>query len=309
MKVLVFGDSILDIYIKGAVERVNPEAPCLILDEVSHEEVLGGAANVAANIRTLSKDPDLEIDYFGFASSKFVKMLEAFSISFVGIACREQDMLIKTRHVSDGHHLLRVDKNKSFNKELCLVAEKMIKSLDFNEYDLIIVSDYNKGTLDACHDTILNLSTKKIMDLKVNRNYFFGGCSDFNSSIIKCNQKEFNSLFAFEEMINSRWYLVGPAGFVVTKGSDGFSVLSNSFKQDSVDDWKEHRSIKLEKGSIDVVGAGDTFLAGMAVSYLETLQFDPEKVAIFGNLCAGVKVCSFGTKAVRRSEVDKIHGN
>ena len=52
-KILVYGDEMLDLYIRGDVERISPEAPVPVIIERSREYVLGGAGNVAANIASL----------------------------------------------------------------------------------------------------------------------------------------------------------------------------------------------------------------------------------------------------------------
>ena len=56
-KILVIGDVIIDSYLWGKVERISPEAPIPVVSIVKRENRLGGAANVALNLRSLGANP------------------------------------------------------------------------------------------------------------------------------------------------------------------------------------------------------------------------------------------------------------
>ena len=52
-KILVLGDTILDKYLFSSVDRISPEAPVPVAHVEKETNVLGGAANVAHNAKTL----------------------------------------------------------------------------------------------------------------------------------------------------------------------------------------------------------------------------------------------------------------
>lgn len=288
------GDTILDRFIYGKVERVSPESPSLVLDQEREEEFLGGACNVAANIRTLSNDPQLKIDYFGVASSKIIRMLEAFSISFVGVAVLDDEkILTKTRFVSSNHHLLRLDRKKIYDADVTFSMSALFKNLRLNDYDVIIVSDYNKGTVaySLCESIFDEKFVVPVLfDIKKCHDWIF----DFGlkNCIFKCNRKEFEE--GVDKIIFS-----GAKNLVITQGADGYKI----YNLRNLWDGKHFPSIKLNGNVADVVGAGDVFMAGMAVNFLETKEFDANAMAQFGNICAAKKVQYFGIKTIERKEL------
>ena len=115
--VLVIGDTILDRYVEGRVDRISPEAPVPVLLRKDHWEVLGGACNVAANIGSLTGYAG-EVDFFGFGSMDVVRMLAEQRVNFCGVAVTKEVLLTKTRYISDNHKLLREDKNEEYEETL-----------------------------------------------------------------------------------------------------------------------------------------------------------------------------------------------
>lgn len=284
-RILVVGDSILDIYSYGNVDRVSPEAACFVLDHSYEERILGGACNTAANIRSLSKLPDLKIDYFGFTSLNLSSMFKDYRIECVGIPIEEDEILQKKRYVCKNQQLLRVDNRKLYDdKGHRAISSMKFKNLDFSKYDLIVVSDYDKGTLTSGEFEILSdLQIPTIIDLKRVRKCM----PNFRGSpcIMKCNEKELDEN-PFVPMLADK--------VVVTLGSKGYSMPNT----------KETFPATNRTGKvIDVIGAGDSFLAGMATQFIESKDFDEYKMAAFGNRVAGEKVKHFGTLAVDRKEL------
>lgn len=286
MKVLVVGDTILDIYSHGTVERISPEAPVPVFDHSHDEKVLGGACNVAANVRSLSRDDNLEIDFFGFYSPDIKHMLGEYCIECIGIPCGPEDVLQKKRIVADKHQLVRIDNHKKYKDTgLAAVLHHKWNQINFEDYDLLVLSDYDKGTLtEKEFKTLVDLQhIPKVIDLKRVR----ATMEDFDKhrhlkTIVKCNMKEY--------LENSRITYLSEL-VVITKGADGY-MLPNT--------QENFPSVRTNGEVVDVVGAGDVYLAGMAVNFLESKSFDIYAMSAFGNLCAGEKVKHFGTFAVKR---------
>lgn len=286
-KVLVVGDTILDAYSYGEVDRISPESPVPVFDFKREELVLGGAANVAANIRTLSlKSELLKIDYFGYYSHKIYDMFSKYNVNCVGIPIREEEILKKQRFVCNKHQMIRVDYNKKYEGDILYASYMKFKNLNFSEYDLIVVSDYDKNTLQDDEFSLLSSLKNKnrLIDLKRVRKNMSSMNFGKDTCVIKCNMKEYDS--------NPYLMMLG-SKVVVTAGGSGyfFPETKESFPA-------------AKKGEIvDVVGAGDTFLAGMAINCLEKESFDLQAMAHNGNICASEKVTHFGTVAVERKMI------
>ena len=285
-KVLICGDTIIDEYVSGQVDRISPEAPVLVFDYVETNIILGGACNVAANIGSLLKT-EVAIHFHGFVSTIVSDLLTEKNIAIKEINCENDEILLKTRFISNKHQILRVDTNKRYKKSLDTNWEFL------KDYDLIVISDYDKNTITSeVFENILKNSTCPILfDVKVWKNVHqveFLKKENISRVILKCNEKE-----ALKESIRSRWTPLGE-NLLITLGSRGYEIPGLKLAP------------SIETNVADVVGAGDVFLAGMAVNYLETGNFNIESMAEFGNLCAAEKVKHFGTWCVERESVEKL---
>jgi len=159
MKVLVFGDVIIDKYIYGTSERISPEAPVPVVKYQREVETLGGAGLVYENLKSLGVD---------------VTLLQT-----------EQPRSIKTRVICDGHYITRIDDDKVADGTA--VLSNVLRS-DFSEYDYVILSDYNKGVLDESLKIIEHLNKfncKIIVDPKEHANQYKGAW------LVKPNNVEF----------------------------------------------------------------------------------------------------------------------
>ena len=277
-RVLVIGDTLLDKYVYGSVDRVSPEAPVLVFDYLSKEKILGGALNVCANIRTLF-GTDLAVDYCGFYSFDVQSLCAEYDISLelTSIPVYPEDVLTKTRFVCKNHQIMRLDNKKLYSNENSFACKlRLADILKKNSYDLIVISDYNKGTLKECWDVLSSVRIPKLIDSK----YSEFRCVD-EQTIIKINSLEHESWR--QEIIAKE--------IVITMGGNGYKLLNEG---------KWFPSISKDQEVVDVCGAGDVFLAGMAANYLDTGNFDACSMAAFGNIAAGEKVKRFGTVCVKR---------
>ena len=118
MKVLVLGDVIIDKYIYGTSTRISPEAPVPIVNLDNIKTSLGGAGLVVENLKSLGVDVTLEQT--------------------------GQPRSTKTRIISDGHYVTRLDEDEKADSEAVL---RNVLSSDFSPYEYVILSDYNKGVL------------------------------------------------------------------------------------------------------------------------------------------------------------------
>jgi D-beta-D-heptose 7-phosphate kinase/D-beta-D-heptose 1-phosphate adenosyltransferase len=166
MKVLVFGDVIIDKYIYGTSDRLSPEAPVPVVKYQREVETLGGAGLVYENLKSLGVD---------------VTLLQT-----------EQPSSIKTRVICDGHYVTRIDDDKHANS--AAVLANVLRS-DFSQWDYVILSDYNKGVLDESLKIIEHINKfncKIIVDPKEHANQYKGAW------LIKPNNSEFTK-FGFND--------------------------------------------------------------------------------------------------------------
>jgi D-beta-D-heptose 7-phosphate kinase/D-beta-D-heptose 1-phosphate adenosyltransferase len=166
MKVLVFGDIIIDKYIYGTSERLSPEAPVPVVKHLREVESLGGAGLVYENLKSLGID---------------VTLLQT-----------EQPSSIKTRVICDGHYVTRIDDDNHADSKA--VLRNVLRS-NFSQWDYVILSDYNKGVLDeslAIIEHINKFNCKIIVDPKEYATQYKGAW------LVKPNYSEFTK-FGFND--------------------------------------------------------------------------------------------------------------
>ena len=207
-KVLVIGDIITDKYVYGTTERLSPEAPVPVVKHLRTEERVGGAGLVYENLK------GLEVD---------VELLDLSS-----------PRCIKTRVICDGHYITRIDDDHQ-----TVGAWEIIKEKTFEEYEYVILSDYNKGVLERSLEIIEHLNSfgcKVIVDPKRHSSYYKGAW------LVKPNAKEYKEL-EFENWL----------GNIITTAAEGSITAKIN---------GENYSLMPEQVEVnDVTGAGDCFIA------------------------------------------------
>jgi rfaE bifunctional protein kinase chain/domain len=151
-KVLIIGDVMIDTYLWGSVARVSPEAPVPIVSGVIEENRLGGAANVALNIKAMGAVPILCSVIGDDDRGKLIlELLEEQLLSDIGLVVDNRRVTTqKTRIISGSQHLLRVDEemdiflNKRVEEEFLELISSLLES---GGIDAIIMQDYDKGVL------------------------------------------------------------------------------------------------------------------------------------------------------------------
>ena len=241
----IIGDIMLDVWIEGQANRVSPEGPVLVLKEHNKRYSIGGAGNVAVNIANLKVPCEL----YGAvgqdeAGKKLIKLFLNKDIH-PKLNYNHSITTTKTRIIGQGgKHVLRLDKEENYSNEI---------TVDCNENDIVIVSDYSKGVIKK--DTISKLLEKTkyvIVDPKQSADTYDG------AYIVKPNMKEYkewNGVFSISDALNfmrdHQW-----TWLIVTDGSNGAHVLSTT---------GEYQLLKEKaKDVADVTGAGDTFLSVLA---------------------------------------------
>jgi rfaE bifunctional protein kinase chain/domain len=151
-KVLIIGDVMIDTYLWGSVARVSPEAPVPIVSGVIEENRLGGAANVALNIKAMGAVPLLcSVIGDDDRGKLFLELMEEQLLADIGLVVDGNRVTTqKTRIISGSQHLLRVDEemdiflSKRIQDEFLELISSLLES---GGIDAIIFQDYDKGVL------------------------------------------------------------------------------------------------------------------------------------------------------------------
>lgn len=233
MKILVIGEICIDKFIYGECSRLNPEAPTPVFKPINTKTNPGMAGNVVANLKSLGIDVDF---------------------------IYQETNIVKTRYVDEksNYILLRVDDGDVVEP---LVFSK-ISTVEFANYDAVIISDYDKGflTTEMIEYIIANSNVSTIDTKKP-----FGSWIT-NAAYIKVNQSESKNPAHNSNTLNKI-----NNKLIITKGGDGCDLNGNNYPTKKVD-------------VRDVAGAGDTFIAAFTAALIKTRHVEPS--IFFANECA-----------------------
>ena len=197
--VLIVGDVMIDAYIHGKVDRISPEAPVPVLLESFTEYRLGGAANVALNVKKLGAFP-LLVSIIGKDKTSEIleNILQKEDISLQGLR-KSQNLIttIKTRVMSNNQQIIRIDREKAEDlpkKEEDVLIDVFSNYLNKFKIDVAIIEDYNKGTLtQKTISRLIEIANKNKVDVVVDpkkKNFDLYK----NVTLFKPNLKEFMPL-------------------------------------------------------------------------------------------------------------------
>ena len=231
MKVLVIGDSCTDVFVYGYCKRLCPEGPVPIFEPSRTITNMGMSGNVVANLKSLGAEK--------------VELVT------------NKEQITKTRYVEEkaNHMIIRIDSNDKVSNSFD------VKRVPFNDYDAVIVSDYDKGFLSLEDLKLISdshpltfIDTKKPLSAEMG-NYTF----------IKINEVEWENCKGQEyEMWRDR--------LIITMSERGAMYDGITYPVNN--------DIEVR----DLSGAGDTFMASLVISYLKTNSIE---VSIeYANGCA-----------------------
>ncbi|MCO5114447.1 MAG: PfkB family carbohydrate kinase [Bdellovibrionaceae bacterium] len=262
--VVVVGDIILDEYWYGVSERISPEAPVPVVLKKQSTSRLGGAANVALNIKTLEVPVHL-VGVLGQdeAGAKVNALLQEHEIGTSLVQEPGLTTIQKLRILANNHYIGRVDFEEPFTPEPQELWARIPESVEY-----CVLSDYGKGTLTSSkHKSVVSLPEGLIQNLNAK------GCkvlvdpkASFDNYqgawLIKPNKKEFETyvgeFYSREDLIQKAQEALkthGISNMLVTLGSEGMMLISEN----------QHQHWPSEALDVfDVTGAGDTVIATLA---------------------------------------------
>lgn len=283
----------IDRYLSGKVTRISPEAPVPILNLETVDNRLGGAANVALNIKALDATPLLcSVIGQDEEGQTLIDLLPQNGINPIGIIqSNARRTTVKTRVIAQNQHLLRVDKEDTFDlteSETQAFLKKVLSILDTYIISAILFQDYNKGVLNPkVIQTILAEAKKRniptAVDPKFKNFWVYEGVTLF-----KPNLKEVRDQLSFPVQPNAV-SLRKAAETIRSKIKNQFTLITLSDKGLYVDDEKGGKIIPTQPRQIaDVCGAGDTVISVATLGL--AMGWDIAKIATLSNL-AGGQVC------------------
>ncbi len=266
--IAVIGDLMLDRYFWGSVSRISPEAPVPVID-IEHETFhLGGAANVANNLRSLGIHPVLCGIVGNDDEGEILRSSASLSgLSISGILTDlDRPTTVKTRIMGNNQHIARLDKEKRdfINDDTSAAIISVLNSIQ--ELDGIIIEDYNKGVITRHLIQLLtDVSQQKNIPLFVDpkRNFFF----DYkHATVFKPNRKEAQEALGYAIKISSDIMRAGSElmerleaeNVLLTLGEEGMMLFQQNGDISSVPTKARHIA--------DVSGAGDTAIATLAAA-------------------------------------------
>ena len=296
-KILVVGDVMLDRYWHGDTGRISPEAPVPVVKVSKLEDKAGGAANVAKNIAYL----DGQVSLLGIIGnddngSSLQALLKSEKINSQLITQDDAPTIAKMRVISRHQQVVRLDLEETFlqaHSELLL--NKLSEIVD--DFDVVLFSDYNKGSLakisemiqvaKAAGKTVLvDPKSKQLADYRgadfitpnLNEYTAAGGIKGDEQVLADCARKIIAEC--------------GIGAMLLTRSEQGMSLITPSEKHDFAAQVLEVS---------DVTGAGDTVIATLAVMLGTGM---PAKQAVeIANVAAGLVVAKLGAATVSPEEL------
>ena len=306
-KVAVLGDVMLDEYLFGEVSRISPEAPVPIVRVVREQAVLGGAANVAANLKALGAEPlllgTLQKDAAG---DRILGLLGRTGISISGLVLDpSRPTIIKTRIIGQQQQMLRIDREDPGSPEAAVLLglkDRLARAVE--EASALVVSDYAKGVICApVMETVRTLCAAKsipwIVDPKPDHKALYHG-----ATLMTPNTKEAAELAHQPARGDGEAAAAGKAilqelglqGLLLTRSERGMALFAPDGDHEAP--WM----IPTEAREVfDVSGAGDTVIAAFAAAV--GAGADWRAAAMLANAAAGVVVAKVGTATATPAEI------
>jgi len=312
VKLLVVGDIMMDRSVSGKVSRISPEAPVPVVIVEKEEFNLGGAANVAHNIRSLGGVVSL-CGVLGKDENgrKLYKKIVEKEIQTQGIFFEPgRQTTVKTRIIAHHPHhqqLVRVDRETTDHPKVS-TSKVLLGFLTegINDFDGIVISDYGKGLLTRnLIQTIIKRAKKSkkfvMVDPKVKNFFFYKGATVITPNTQEASEASrtpYTDQASVEEMGRKLLKRLSCEALVITQGEKGMTIFERH--------QKPYRVPTVAKEVYDVTGAGDTVIGTMALALGTAPSVNVKDAASLANYAAGVVVGKVGTAIVSREELLKV---
>lgn len=296
-RVLVVGDAMLDRYWFGAVDRISPEAPVPVVRVNREEERLGGAANVALNVKTLGAQATLmTVVGDDEPARKLKQLLEREGVTAQLGSDPQLYTIVKLRVIGRSQQLIRIDfENQPDHEVLAAMLGDYESALP--KHDAVLFSDYGKGGLTHI-PRMIELARAAgrpvLIDPKGSDYSRYAG-----ATVITPNRAELAQVigpWGSEAQLHERAQNLRAEhrleGLLLTRSEEGMSLF----------DAQGHTQVPAQAREVfDVTGAGDTVIATMAA--MLACGFTLREAMPVANRAGGIVVGKFGTASVSYEEL------
>ncbi len=294
----------LDTYFSGDIKRISPEAPVPVFRKQKERSVLGGAANVVANLDAADQNVSVMAlmgnDYIG---DELMKRFERMGVN-TDLLFRLDDRrtTVKTRLLAgNSQQVIRMDVEDSYPIDDALCSEMLEKLRErITAFDIIILSDYLKGllTFDFTQGVIRlanEFSIPVLIDVKDPKIEKYHG-----AFLLKPNLNELRSLTGMTAQSDEE--IIQAANFLRIQGEHKYVLATCGARGMVLAGESESYFIKsVAQEVFDVTGAGDTTIAYLAASMIN--GFDMRTCVDLANTAAGIQVSKVGTSLVYWREI------
>lgn len=312
-KILIIGDVMLDTYLMGHVERISPEAPVPVVDIKEKIDKLGGATNVALNIKELGAEPFIcsliGQDDDGVTLRDLI-ISQDMSTEYVSVS-ESRTTTNKIRVIGNNTQMIRVDKEtkRDINEsEMKVIKNLLTRAFYEVNFDGIIIQDYNKGIIvPELLEFVNKLNRKRkipiFVDPKVNNFYSYKNISIFKPNFNEL-KRGINVEVRLEEFANIRSHVEkfmkkqNIETFYTTLGDKGIFL---SYKEK---DMFIHTHIHGKKINVaDVSGAGDCVIS--IASLLTINGVNKLMTANIANIAGGIVCEEVGVVPINKEKLLK----
>ena len=300
-RVVIVGDAMLDVYLRGDVERISPEAPVPVVRVRERRDALGGAANVAQNVAALGGVPRLVAavgrDAAGDRLHALLSQMGAGTDHLVEVA---RPTTTKTRILARVQQVVRVDEEEDADLPAA-DADRIARAVDeaLGDADALVLEDYNKGVLTApvitrAIDRARSRRLPVVVDPKYRNFFAYKG-----ATIFKPNRRELEAALGAAMDLDHPETLPATVGrlevehLLLTLGERGMLLIPSR--------GEVTRVPTTAREVYDVVGAGDTVTAYLAATLAAGAT--AREAAVIANFAAGVEVGKLGAATVAGTEV------
>ena len=301
---LVVGDIILDEYFWGKVDRISPEAPVPVVTVKKETQLLGGAANVVNNIRSLGGQVFLSGLVGGDERGrKIINLLEERGVPTGGVFIDpRRPTTVKTRIVAHSQQVVRFDRENQTSLSQGYADSLVSYVRDTVPHaDTVVIADYGKGVVtEELLKAVTQISKQQrkvvLLDPKVNRFHLYR-----DITVVTPNSQE-ASMASGIEIVDER--SLKEAGnklldrfncevILITRGEEDMALFERG---------KEVIFVPTTAREVfDVTGAGDTVIGVIALVLAAGASYS--EAAVIANYAAGIVVGKVGTATVTPGEL------
>ena len=300
MNVLVIGDIMIDINSNSEITRIAPESNIPIYNILDVTNILGGASNVAVNLKNLGVN--LEVvsvigdDIYG---NKIQDLFVSKQIKHKLFIDKERKTTQKNRIFVKNTLNVRYDIESTHDISSDIENEVINYVITKNNIDAIIISDYDKGVVtERLSQTIISYANKNniptFVDPKIKNYIKYKGCF-----LLKPNQNEAEKISGEKNISKILHFIkdkIECSNILLTRGKEGM-ILNNIYNK------IEHSSII---NLVDVTGAGDIVLSVLVYVFLKDKNL--LKACKIANYIGGKSVGVIGNYTVSPNDIDEYYG-